>query len=74
MSLAEHRELLASAARAVGKDGRNPQAEIGLRRRRIALLEWLLAEELNDPRMAGDFDENALRSLLQAARRQLAGP
>jgi hypothetical protein len=74
MSLAEHRELLASAARMVGKDGQTPQAEIGLRRQRIALLEWLLAEELNDPRMAGDFDENALRTLLQAARRQLAGP
>jgi hypothetical protein len=74
MSLAEHRELLASAARMAGKDGRSPQAEIGLRRRRIALLEWLLAEELNDPRMAGDFDEDAIRTLLQAARRQLAGP
>jgi len=74
MSLTEHRELLASAARTAGEEELTPQAEIGLRRQRIALLEWLLAEELNDPRLVDDFDEDAIRSLLQAARRQLAGP
>ena len=74
MSLSEHRELLASAARKAGKDGRIPGLEVGLRRQRIALLERLLAEEINDPRMTGESNENAIRTLLQAARRQLAGP
>jgi hypothetical protein len=72
MSVTEHRELLESAARLVAKG--DHRAETGLRRRRVALLEWLLAEELNDPRVAGDIDEDALRTLLDAARRQLAGP
>lgn len=72
MSVTEHRELLASAARLVAEGDRRSQ--IGLRKRRIALLEWLLAEELNDPRVTGDVDEDALRTLLNAARRQLAGP
>jgi hypothetical protein len=72
MSVTEHRELLASAARLVAEGDRRSQ--IGLHKRRIALLEWLLAEELNDPRPTGDIDEDALRTLLKAARRQLAGP
>jgi hypothetical protein len=71
MSVTEHRELLASAARLVADGDRRSQ--IGLHKRRIALLEWLLAEELNDPRAAGDIDEDALRTLLDVARRQLAG-
>jgi hypothetical protein len=79
MSLAEHRRLLASAARLVAENAeddptgeRNHRAEIGLHRRRIALLEWLLAEELNDPAMAGEVDQDALRALLDAARHRLA--
>ena len=79
MSIAEHRELLSSAGRIVVEEAeKDPtgeptrRAEIGLHRRRIALLEWLLAEELNDPAVAGDVDQDALRTLLRAARRRLA--
>jgi hypothetical protein len=72
MSLTEHRELLASAARPAAGGEHSRQAKIGLHRRRIALLEWLLAEEINDPRATEDVDGDALRTLLQAARRQLA--
>jgi hypothetical protein len=72
MSAAEHRELLASAARLIADDEWGRQAKIGLHRRRIALLEWLLAEELHDPNAAEDLDQEALRTLLQAARRQLS--
>jgi len=71
MSVTEHRELLASAARLVA--GGDRRSQIALHKRRIALLEWLLAEELNDPRVAGAIDEDVLRALLNAARRQLAG-
>jgi hypothetical protein len=71
MSVTEHRELLASAARLV--TGGDRRSQIALHKRRIALLEWLLAEELNDPRVAGAIDEDVLRALLNAARRQLAG-
>lgn len=50
---------------------RGRRAAIGLYQRRIALLEWLLAEEVNDPAVTG-LSENALRTLLGAARRRLA--
>ncbi|MDN3354075.1 hypothetical protein [Actinomadura sp. DC4] len=73
MSVTEHRELLASAARLVAEENGDRRSAIGLHKRRIALLEWLLAEELNDPRGTGDIDEDSLRTLLSAARRQLAG-
>lgn len=71
MSLTEHRDLLAAAGRLVaGRDKADRQrSELGLHRRRIALLEWLLAEELNDPGTMGDLDEESLRTLLRAAQR-----
>ncbi|GAA4511866.1 hypothetical protein GCM10023191_076610 [Actinoallomurus oryzae] len=72
MSLSEHYELLASAARVIDEEGHDREATISLHRRRIALLEWLLAEELLDPEIAEDVDEGALRTLLTAARRRLA--
>lgn len=72
MSVTEHEELLRSAAHLVDESGPDRRAEIGLHRRRVALLEWLLAEELNDPKALGDCDEAALRTLLRAARRRLA--
>lgn len=74
MSVTEHRELLESAARLVAERNGDRRTETGLRKRRIALLEWLLAEELSDPRVTSDCDEDALRTLLRAARRELAGP
>lgn len=81
MSVTEHRELLGTACRVVNGseadcdlDGdRRRRVEIGLHRRRIALLEWLLAEELNDPAGTG-IGQNALRVLLRAARRRLTRP
>ena len=72
MSVAENRELLASATQRVAEEKGDRRSEISLHKRRIALLEWLLAEELNAPRMTDDTDEDALRTLLTAARRQLA--
>jgi hypothetical protein len=72
MSLSEHYELLASAARLIDEDRHDREAMISLHRRRIALLEWLLAEELVDPEIAEDVDEDTLRTLLRAARRRLA--
>ncbi len=74
MSVDEHRALLEAAARLVAEGGQSREAEIGLHKQRIALLEWLLAEELNDPQLTSECDEGALRGLLQAARRELAGP
>jgi hypothetical protein len=85
MSAAEHRRLLGAARRLIaaraaggeahaGPDGeRRRRAEIGLYRRRVALLEWLLAEEVNDPAVTG-LGQNALRALLRAARRRLTPP
>lgn len=72
MSLSEHYELLASAARVIDEEGHDREATISLHRRRIALLEWLLAEELLDPEIGEDVDEDTLRTLLTAARRRLA--
>jgi len=74
MSVTEHRELLEAAGRLVAERNGDRRAETGLRERRVALLEWLLAEELGDPRVTSDCDEDALRTLLRAARRELAGP
>jgi hypothetical protein len=71
MSPAEHHELLAAAERVVDEDG-DRRKRISLHRRRIALLEWLLAEELLTPEVAEETDEDALRDLLRAERRRLA--
>lgn len=77
MSVTEYRELLGSAGRLIAGDGETPdgergrRAEIGLHHRRIALLEWLLVEELNDPAGSG-IGQEELRELLGAARRRLA--
>jgi hypothetical protein len=76
MSVTEHQRLLASAARLIAgeeaDDEWGRQAMISLHRRRIALLEWLLAEELNDPAATEHLDHELLRTLLRAARRQLS--
>jgi hypothetical protein len=76
MSVTEHQQLLASAARRIAAedpdDAWSRQAMISLHRRRIALLEWLLAEELNDPAATEHLDHELLRTLLHAARRQLS--
>ncbi len=71
MSLAEHRELIDSAARMIAEQGQSRRTETNLHRRRIELLEWLLAEELSHPRRGADLDEKVLRTLLEAARREL---
>jgi hypothetical protein len=71
MSLAEHRELLTSAARLIAEGDQSPHAESNLRRQRIALLEWLLAEELNRPNTTGSLDQHALRRTLETERRKL---
>jgi hypothetical protein len=72
MSLAEHRDLLSAASRMIDDGDYDRETQVSLHRRRITLLEWLLAEELLDPQIAEDVDEEALRGLLHAARRRLA--
>lgn len=72
MSPIEHYELLASASQMIDEAGHDREAMISLHRRRIALLEWLLAEELLDPELGEDVDEDTLRTLLKVARRRLA--
>lgn len=74
MSPAEHRELLVSAARLIADKGRNPLADDGLRRRRLALLEWLLAEELNCPGAKEGLAHEALRRAIEKERRRLREP
>ncbi len=71
MSLAEHGELVDSAATLIADQDQSRRTN--LHRRKIALLEWLLAEELSHPRGSGRSDEKTLRTLLEAARRDLAG-
>jgi hypothetical protein len=71
MSMAEHRDMLEASEDLIDEDGSGRERRISLHRRRIALLEWLLAEELLDPQIAEEVDEDALRDLLQAARRRL---
>ena len=76
MSVAEHRGLLGAASHLLAGQEADPggersrRAEIGFHRRRVALLEWLLAEELGDPAGTG-IGPAALRALLRAARRRL---
>lgn len=72
MSLSEHRDLLASAARLIINGDQSPGVERNLRRQRIVLLEWLLAEELNRPRATGSLDQQALRQIIIKEREELA--
>src|SRR4051794_12918310 len=71
MSLTEHRELLVSAARLIAEGDQGADARENLRRRRIALLEWLLAEELNRPGVTGSLDQHTLRQVLDKETRAL---
>lgn len=71
MSPTEYRNLIAVATRLIDESDLGLRAEIGLRRRQIELLEWLLAEEVGATEDIDDTAAELLRTRLHQARQDL---
>lgn len=71
MSPTEQRNLIAVATRLIDENELGLKAEIGLRRRQVELLEWLLVERLAETEEIDDNAADLLRTRLDEARQNL---